>query len=205
MGPFILTPLHTRNFNTFVSCKCELIPSLWRDRTVIKPMHHEDIRRSKYKAPTFLNLHHEMGVSFMPRPLYSVGTNLCTHLMWECVGYRTSMDALAKENVFLTVFKSSSVASWADTHNCFPSSNYFRICWPSPEFTLVFLPNKQLLTPGSEMSTHLIQTPGLYPKENTLDYILFCTMTNKRTIISQIITLLHVSTLSCHPHGACNQ
>jgi len=30
-------------------------------------------------------------------------------------------------------------------------------------------------------------------------------MTNKRTIISQIITLLHVSTLSCHPQGACNQ
>ena len=27
-------------------------------------------------------------------------------------------------------------------------------------------------------------------------------MTNKCTIISQIITLLHVSTLSCHPHGA---
>jgi len=30
-------------------------------------------------------------------------------------------------------------------------------------------------------------------------------MTNKFTIISQIITLLHVSTLSCHPQGACNQ
>jgi len=30
-------------------------------------------------------------------------------------------------------------------------------------------------------------------------------MTNKRTIISQMITLLHVSTLSCHPQGACNQ
>jgi len=29
-------------------------------------------------------------------------------------------------------------------------------------------------------------------------------MTNKCTIISQIITLLHVSTLSCHPQGACN-
>ena len=28
---------------------------------------------------------------------------------------------------------------------------------------------------------------------------LFCTMTNKCIIISQIITLLHVSTLSCHP------
>jgi hypothetical protein len=27
----------------------------------------------------------------------------------------------------------------------------------------------------------------------------------KYTIISQIITLLHVSTLSCHPQGACNQ
>jgi hypothetical protein len=34
---------------------------------------------------------------------------------------------------------------------------------------------------------------------------LFCTMTNKCTIISQIITLLHVSTLFCHPQGACNQ
>jgi len=30
-------------------------------------------------------------------------------------------------------------------------------------------------------------------------------MTNKCTIISQIITLLHVSTLSCLPQGACNQ
>ena len=35
--------------------------------------------------------------------------------------------------------------------------------------------------------------------------LLFCTMTNKCTIISQIITLLHISTLSCHPQGACNQ
>jgi hypothetical protein len=31
------------------------------------------------------------------------------------------------------------------------------------------------------------------------------TMTNKCTIISQIITLLYISTLSCHPQGACNQ
>jgi len=30
-------------------------------------------------------------------------------------------------------------------------------------------------------------------------------MTNKCTIISQIITLLHVSTLSYHPQEACNQ
>jgi hypothetical protein len=30
-------------------------------------------------------------------------------------------------------------------------------------------------------------------------------MTNKCTIISQIITLPHVSTLSCHPQGAYNQ
>ena len=33
----------------------------------------------------------------------------------------------------------------------------------------------------------------------------FCTITNKCTIISQIITVLHVSTLLCHPQGACNQ
>jgi len=30
-------------------------------------------------------------------------------------------------------------------------------------------------------------------------------MTNKCTMISQIITLLHVSTISCHHQGACNQ
>jgi hypothetical protein len=35
--------------------------------------------------------------------------------------------------------------------------------------------------------------------------LLFCTMTNKCTIISQIITLLHVSAVSCHPQEACNQ
>jgi len=34
--------------------------------------------------------------------------------------------------------------------------------------------------------------------------VLFCITTNKRTIISQIVTLLHVSTLSCHPQRACN-
>jgi hypothetical protein len=39
----------------------------------------------------------------------------------------------------------------------------------------------------------------------TVHLLLFCTMTNKWTIISQIITLLHVSKLSCHPQGACNQ
>jgi hypothetical protein len=37
----------------------------------------------------------------------------------------------------------------------------------------------------------------------TVRLVLFCTMTNKCTIISQIITLLHVSTLSCHHQGAC--
>ena len=36
-------------------------------------------------------------------------------------------------------------------------------------------------------------------------FLLFCAMTNKCTIISQIITLLHVSTPSCHPQGACNK
>ena len=36
-----------------------------------------------------------------------------------------------------------------------------------------------------------------------LRQLVFCPMTNKCTIISQIITLLHVSTLSCHPQTAC--
>jgi hypothetical protein len=45
-------------------------------------------------------------------------------------------------------------------------------------------------------------------KQTFLIFILlieFCTMTNKCTIISQIIILLHVSALSCHPQEACNQ
>ena len=35
--------------------------------------------------------------------------------------------------------------------------------------------------------------------------LLLCTMVNNCTIISQIITLLNVSTLLCHPQGVCNQ
>jgi hypothetical protein len=42
---------------------------------------------------------------------------------------------------------------------------------------------------------------GISTKPLTL-HPLFCTMTNKCTIISQIMTLLYVSTLSCHPQGA---
>jgi len=38
-----------------------------------------------------------------------------------------------------------------------------------------------------------------------VSFIIFCTMTNKCTIISQIITPVHVSTLSFLPQGACNQ
>jgi hypothetical protein len=38
------------------------------------------------------------------------------------------------------------------------------------------------------------------------EFLVFvCTMSKKYTIILQIMTLLHVSTLSCHPQGACNQ
>ena len=39
----------------------------------------------------------------------------------------------------------------------------------------------------------------------TVHLLLFCTITNKCTTISQIISILHVSTLSCHPQGASNQ
>jgi len=38
----------------------------------------------------------------------------------------------------------------------------------------------------------------------SLFFFLFCTVTNDCTIISQIITLLHVSTLSYHPQGIFN-
>jgi len=51
----------------------------------------------------------------------------------------------------------------------------------------------------------VIKTRFDYFNTCTAQILLFFTMTNKCTIISQIITLLHVSTLSCHPRGACNQ
>jgi len=46
---------------------------------------------------------------------------------------------------------------------------------------------------------------GRYFNTYTVNLLLFRTLTNKCTIISQIITLLHVSTLLCHPQAACNQ
>ena len=39
----------------------------------------------------------------------------------------------------------------------------------------------------------------------TVHLLLCCASTNKCTLISHIITHLHVSTLSCHSQGACNQ
>ena len=45
----------------------------------------------------------------------------------------------------------------------------------------------------------------IYFNTCTMHLSLFCIMTNKCTIISQIITLIYVSTISCHPQGACNQ
>ena len=67
---------------------------------------------------------------------------------------------------------------------------------------------------GKQLSKYAAQQPRtmkvcvwyhLNPKQRISLFFLFCTMTNKCTIISQIITPLHVSTLSRHPHGACNQ
>jgi hypothetical protein len=41
--------------------------------------------------------------------------------------------------------------------------------------------------------------------QEELSFFLFCTMTNKSTVISQIITLLHVLALSRYPQTACYQ
>jgi hypothetical protein len=97
----------------------------------------------------------------------------------------------------------------------------YMICWGAHMGVLLhlpfctYLPKKMEQTERSETSPNKIQMPGNYLEENTRQVIyfntctvhilLFCTMTNKSTIISQIIALLHVSTLSCHPQTACNQ
>jgi len=51
------------------------------------------------------------------------------------------------------------------------------------------------------MYTYIILFQCLY---RAYFVILYCDQ-QMHTIISQIITLLHVSTLSCHPQAACNQ
>jgi hypothetical protein len=53
--------------------------------------------------------------------------------------------------------------------------------------------------------THAKGRAVLYFNTCTVHLLLFFTMANKCTIISQIITLLHVSTLLFHSQGACNQ
>ena len=64
-------------------------------------------------------------------------------------------------------------------------------------FLFIFVPfNFSFFLHSSPYVIKLCSKPYLF---------LFCTMTNKCTIISQIITLLHVSTLPCHPQTACNQ
>ena len=52
------------------------------------------------------------------------------------------------------------------------------------------------------LAHHIFHISALRVKACTVHLLLFCTTTNKCTIISQIITLLHVSTLSCHPQRA---
>jgi hypothetical protein len=64
---------------------------------------------------------------------------------------------------------------------------------------------QQLATANTRLlSTHILHWILIRLQLNK-QLIFFCSMTNKCTIISQIITLLHVSTVFCHPQGACNQ
>ena len=72
------------------------------------------------------------------------------------------------------------------TNPTIPSSGDFYVAW--------------------ECTSILSRVVMVWPLMSLRDtFVLFCTMTNNCTIISQIITLLHVSTLSCHPQGTCNQ
>ena len=73
-------------------------------------------------------------------------------------------------------------------------------CWPC---TVIYPYSKK--PTGCTIYFQFISIVNLYMFLIVWVQTLFCTMTNKCTIISQIITLLHVSTLSCHPQGACNQ
>ena len=66
-------------------------------------------------------------------------------------------------------------------------------------------PPSPVFIPPPRLCTFFNVIVRFYFNACTVHLLLFCIMTNKCTIISQIITILHVSTLSCHPQGACNQ
>jgi hypothetical protein len=58
--------------------------------------------------------------------------------------------------------------------------------------------SKTLRIRGDASDRHIFQRfLTYYFNKRTVHLLLFCTMTNKCTIISQIITLLHVLTLLC--------
>jgi len=81
--------------------------------------------------------------------------------------------------------------------NCILLSQVYCV-WQVVKTTTNILNNPVLCTMCRRFSQR-----GVY---TTLPSDLFCTMNQQmHTIISQIITLLHVSTLSCHPQTACNQ
>jgi len=63
----------------------------------------------------------------------------------------------------------------------------------------------EIVGPLPKTRVHRIMQRHEFHPYTLYKIFVFGTMTNKRTIISRIITLLHVSTLSCHPQGAFNQ
>ena len=70
---------------------------------------------------------------------------------------------------------------------------------PSPlTFSLVFLD----LSSSESSPEYFVPSQSL---KSCVHLSLFCTKTNRCTIISQTITLLHVSTVTCHPQTAYNQ
>jgi hypothetical protein len=115
--------------------------------------------------------------------------------------------------------------TWPTRHTVYKYKNYFfyviqnvlDCCIMSPLMTVNWLKYFFMLYSDQQMHNYLTNyhTPTCFDtimsSSDSLQSIpcqvtpVFHTMTNKCTINSQIITLLHVSTLSCHSQGACNQ
>jgi hypothetical protein len=145
-------------------------------------------------------------------PVHSLLTYLFTYLLtyllthstqhspsWEANRFAASQEIphIFRTRRFITAFTSARHISlfWTSSLQSIPPHN---TSWRS---VLILSCHLLLGLPSGLFPTFLpqCQPPGYTPIQ------WFCTLPNKCTIIPKIITVLHVSTRSCHTEVACNQ
>ena len=130
--------------------------------------------------------------------------------MWICIRYKQTQKQTNKQtNIHLYI------QDFIGSNGCVCVYNFYVICTQNRNFKIVTAVTMALKQAGymnesfSEPAHVPLMTAHVFTYYfNTLyhaSFIILYSDQQMHTIISQIITLLHVSTLSCHPQTACNQ